>query len=102
MNTFHRHSRKGWVALLAALTLGLALAGCEGDDGKDGLDGSTGPAGTAGTPSAPGINRIGFASSGCPGPKSWPPNVGASIAAPDWVVPCITTTGSPVGAPTVR
>ncbi len=64
MNTLHRHSRKGWVALLAALTLGLALAGCEGDDGKDGATGPTGPTGATGTTGATGAT-------GAPGLNCW-------------------------------
>jgi hypothetical protein len=42
-----------------------------------------------------------FASSGWPSPNSSPAKAGVSIEAPDPPVPCSTTTGSPVGSPTV-
>ena len=44
---------RGFVPLIALLSLGIGLAGCSGDDGKDGAQGPAGPSGT-GTPGATG------------------------------------------------
>ena len=58
MNTLQGISRKGWVALAAALLLGAGLAGCSGDDGKDGATGTPGDTGATGDTGAPGSNGL--------------------------------------------
>ncbi len=45
---------RGFVPLIALLSLGIGLAGCSGDDGNDGAAGATGPTGPTGTPGATG------------------------------------------------